>query len=213
MSSALHPERDLKLELRVTPPKSCEIHKLDGEIVSVNQHPTHGGFYCEIVYRTDEGDEKTFHTFKKAGCNCPANVFAEHGCVPTVTGVDRDSCLVTTFLSSREQATDLLEELSDHTENLAVRRISDNGIKNPSDVVDYQSRTIDLSELTEKQKEAIQRVSDAGYYEQPRETTLSEVASELDITQSALSQRLRAGENKLFQQLFAGEGGEKTDGR
>ncbi|QLH83507.1 helix-turn-helix domain-containing protein [Halosimplex pelagicum] len=51
--------------------------------------------------------------------------------------------------------------------------------------------------LTEKQHEALNTAWELGYFEEPREATLAEVAAELDITRQSLSQRLRRGHHAL----------------
>lgn len=52
--------------------------------------------------------------------------------------------------------------------------------------------------LTEKQQEALVAAWDAGYFETPRKTTLSEIADDLGITQQSLSNRLRRGHQMLI---------------
>lgn len=47
--------------------------------------------------------------------------------------------------------------------------------------------------LTDPQREALLAALDAGYYEVPREITLRELADRFDISDTALSQRLRRG--------------------
>lgn len=56
---------------------------------------------------------------------------------------------------------------------------------------------IDVGAITPKQWEALALAHDVGYYESPRRTDLSGVAAELDISKSAVSQRLRAAERRL----------------
>ncbi|WP_135363384.1 helix-turn-helix domain-containing protein [Halosimplex halophilum] len=51
--------------------------------------------------------------------------------------------------------------------------------------------------LTAKQYEALNTAWELGYFEDPRETTLDEVADELGITRQSLSQRLRRGHHAL----------------
>jgi len=57
-------------------------------------------------------------------------------------------------------------------------------------------------ELTEKQREALILAFERGYFESPRETTLQEVADELDITQQSLSSRLRRGNRRLIEEAL-----------
>lgn len=47
--------------------------------------------------------------------------------------------------------------------------------------------------LTPEQREVLVQAADAGYFEVPRETTLTDLGEELNISDSAASQRLRRG--------------------
>lgn len=53
--------------------------------------------------------------------------------------------------------------------------------------------------LTEQQRVAIARAVEAGYFEVPRRTTLKQLAADLDISDSAVSQRLRRGMLNVLQ--------------
>lgn len=53
-------------------------------------------------------------------------------------------------------------------------------------------------EMTDAQREALSLAFDRGYFETPRETTLSELADELGISQQAFSLRLRRGTRHLI---------------
>lgn len=57
---------------------------------------------------------------------------------------------------------------------------------------------IDLGVLTEKQRETLALAIDKGYYERPREADLTDLAGALDLSKSAVSQRLRTAERKLI---------------
>ena len=51
--------------------------------------------------------------------------------------------------------------------------------------------------LTAHQREALEAAIDAGYYEQPRDTSLTDLAAELDVAKSTLSGVLRRAEAAL----------------
>lgn len=53
--------------------------------------------------------------------------------------------------------------------------------------------------VTEHQREALLAALDEGYFDVPRETTLSTIAATLDISDQALSARLRRGQANLLQ--------------
>lgn len=52
--------------------------------------------------------------------------------------------------------------------------------------------------ITDRQQEALLAALEAGYFDVPRNTTLSEVAEKLDISDQALSARLRRGQANLL---------------
>ena len=60
-------------------------------------------------------------------------------------------------------------------------------------------------QLTEQQREALVVALDHGYFEVPRETTLVELAEELNISDSAVSQRIRRGLTKILSNRLDGE--------
>jgi len=63
--------------------------------------------------------------------------------------------------------------------------------------------TLDLHEITEKQREAVAKAVSEGYYSTPRETSVDELADDFGISTSALSQRLKAVESKLATAAFS----------
>lgn len=58
---------------------------------------------------------------------------------------------------------------------------------------------VDLSDVTVKQWQALELAYERGYYDCPRKADLSELADELGISKSAVSQRLRAAEARLVE--------------
>ncbi|MFW6003694.1 MAG: helix-turn-helix domain-containing protein [Halanaeroarchaeum sp.] len=58
--------------------------------------------------------------------------------------------------------------------------------------------------LTDTQREALVLAFERGYFDTPREASLSEIAAELDITQQSLSSRLRRGHRRLIAETLVG---------
>lgn len=56
----------------------------------------------------------------------------------------------------------------------------------------------DDSELTEAQHEALVLAFERGYFDSPRQSSLEEIAEELEISQQALSSRMRRGHRRLI---------------
>lgn len=75
-----------------------------------------------------------------------------------------------------------------------VLRLAD--LTDPPDVGGYQG-------LTPKQHEALSTAYAMGYFRQPRDVTLEEIATHLDISRQALSRRLRRGQQQVFASAFS----------
>ena len=60
------------------------------------------------------------------------------------------------------------------------------------------SARVDLGVLTDKQRRTLELALREGYYERPRESNLTDLAEQLDLSKSAVSQRLRTAERKLI---------------
>lgn len=67
-------------------------------------------------------------------------------------------------------------------------------------------------DLTPEQREALVLAVERGYFSVPGETTLDDLASELGISQQALSKRIRRGNEKILRTalLRSGENGDST---
>jgi predicted DNA binding protein len=67
---------------------------------------------------------------------------------------------------------------------------------------DTETATLDLKKLTEKQRETLEIALRTGYYEQPRGANLADLAAEIGVSKSAVSQRLRSAEAKIIKNAF-----------
>lgn len=83
--------------------------------------------------------------------------------------------------------------------SLALRRETD---RRAPMFTESQLREQLLSELTDRQLQALRMAQATGYFEQPREKTASELAEELNLSAATFGQHLRAAERKVFNQLF-----------
>jgi predicted DNA binding protein len=62
----------------------------------------------------------------------------------------------------------------------------------------------DPFDLTDEQREALELALERGYFEVPRRATLSDLAGDLDVSQQAVSERLRRGTQKVIRGLVDG---------
>ncbi|MFB6281890.1 MAG: helix-turn-helix domain-containing protein [Haloferacaceae archaeon] len=106
---------------------------------------------------------------------------------PPVTIVDGTASLEVT--ASRDRLSALADQLD--------------AVGMPFDVK-YVRQTVDAGELlTEGQREILTRAVDLGYYDTPRECTLTELADALGVAKSTASERLHRAEEKAIKSFVA----------
>ncbi|MUV90441.1 bacterio-opsin activator [Halapricum sp. CBA1109] len=67
---------------------------------------------------------------------------------------------------------------------------------------DVNSLSVDVSDVTEKQWEALEVAHELGHYSTQRGGNLTDIADALGISKSAASQRLRAAEGKIMSAIL-----------
>lgn len=180
----------------------------DGAIVNQQLKPddAESGFFdresgstsgeCHTVLRSDSpeanGDQ---YVVSKIAATCICPVFTSRDCVPTIKRVDGRRVTFSISFQDREELRGLIEDLRRVDASVSVDWLVSEG-ETPT------TAEIDVSEITTKQQEALETARALGYYDTPRQTDLSSIATELEISESAVSQRLNAAETKLVQSFL-----------
>lgn len=108
-------------------------------------------------------------------------------------GAHADGVRMSLSVSDAEAARDLLVCLGNSS-----------GISLSVDCVTQEGSSpcvITVDDLSEQQLETAELAVERGYYEKPREASLSELAEEFGVSKSAVSQRLSNVERKLVRSL------------
>lgn len=148
----------------------------------------------------EEGDESLFEFVVEGGC-IAVSIAEEGGNPRVVRGEDGDGSVVADF--PREEARSLVRTIVDEHEGV---HLSTEGISDDVDVLADLSRSelveIAHDTLTTKQRGALMTAFSEGFYEWPRETSLSELAAKLGTDEDALDERLHNCEQELLSVLF-----------
>ncbi|SNR32700.1 helix-turn-helix domain-containing protein [Halorubrum vacuolatum] len=153
-----------------------------------------GPFDCRATVETDRGVEFRGRR-TDAGCICP--VFRSHDCVPSIEGVRRDEFVVSLTIPHREQLPAIVDALRDRGATVELRRIARIDGEGPTDRV-----TVEVDNITEKQRQALRVAVEEGYYQRPRGADLADIAERLGISRSAASQRLTGLEATLVEAVY-----------
>ena len=194
-------ERHIQATFDLQPGDCCPLTNVQSEITRVMVEKENGTCRCDLVLNVQVGDEVgTMVAQVSSGIEeCAGMVFDEYGCVPEVTGVTESTVTVRTFLDEDVDLQSLIDDLSAVCESVTLKRVTTNFDKSVGRIV----RDVDLTDVTAKQREAIEAAIKQGYYRRPREVSLSELATEFGISEQALAQRLSRAEQKVMEQLVS----------
>lgn len=211
--------RGTRVVLELSPDGDCFMDHLEGTIVDIQADYSDGVCRCDVtvcgedcdcqggsecdcnVGGGDDGGCEVVHKTAPVCDCCPGVIFADYGCVPRILSRKEDSFVIATYVSSVEVVSELVSELRGVCSRVEVQSLVNTDACEGSS----ETREVDLSPLTPKQREAVARAVEAGYYDRPQTVSLEELADEFDISRSAFSQRLGRAERHLLGQIFARE--------
>lgn len=161
------------------------------------------GTHCHsTITFGDEGDGEEHVSLYTAdvtdGCTC-ATVCGP-GLTPVNLAIEDGSLVVRAYVDSRDRLRRVIDTLRDSEDEWRLRRLTTPD-RNTSVEAGLATQLFEDLAITEKQREAIRTAVEMGYYAEPRDATLGDLAARLGVSRSALSQRLTAVESKLVESL------------
>lgn len=199
----------LRVTLLVTLPPDANCSVLDSGpsgTVSMHEAPKPGGprggdRTCAAEVTADgDGAPRLLEGNVTDNCVCP--VFSERECIASIEGFEGRTLVVSVAVSDREELSSVVAGLRDRGSTVRLKRIS-----TPSVDTGRRMLELDADAVTDKQRQAVRAAIEAGYYETPREADLADLADALEVSKSAVSQRLTAVESKLVAELVEAEDG------
>lgn len=138
-------------------------------------------------------DELDTRTLYRAEWNLDADTFlramVEHDAVLQEAGGDADTWEFQLRFPDSHVLSEFHSACREAGVDLTVERLY-----NP-----IEPSIVDTRQMTEPQRDLIERAYDAGYFEVPRRTTLAELAEELGISDQSVNERLRRGLSALIE--------------
>lgn len=160
-------------------------------------------FLVDADHVPDDGDcEPIFSYGTKHLCRashdgevtCPCECLGLFGC-PVDRYVARDGELTLVFHAADfQQLQDVIAELRDRFPGVDIKRL----VGSPTQGTPRDAVFVDRSKLTDRQYEVLQTAYEMGYYERPRRSNATEIAAELGIDPSTLTEHLAAAQTKLL---------------
>lgn len=186
---------EIHASFEILPKEGCVLASLQEDAEVIQHYFTDTN--CEVLLERagDSTDIVRGETIDTAVC--PLLTMSDYGASSVVKEVTDDGYVVDAYLSDAEDLWPLIDDLRRVTDDLTVRRIVDL----EEEDVSPTASSIDLCELTAKQRTALAAAVREGYFERPRQTSQAELAEQFDISKQAMARRLARAERAIFEQL------------
>ena len=152
---------------------------------------------CSSVECDDSRDQAVVRITSDCQEACICSTFGRHGCTPQIEGYVDNHLVITTTFSDRDRFRELVSELREMAPSVQVDTLRET----TPDRRHSLSTAIDVSVLTETQREFLKLALEEGYFESPRQISQAELAEDLGISPSMVSRRVRSIEQRLFFQI------------
>lgn len=171
---------------------SCPIAEIDSEVKGVQFNAIDDECRVDLTLADGRVIRATDELSKK---ECICSIFQELDCVPHFNEIEDGTIQISTYLEEHSAVRDLIQQL--RTVAATVRLVRLTAI---ADETGRRTVLLDLDVLTEKQREALELAVGRGYYKD-NDIDLQSLATELDISAAALSQRLKRAEANIVSEL------------
>jgi predicted DNA binding protein len=158
------------------------------------------GTQCHATIRFADESTPTEVMTTPIDDTCTCNVVFNQGITPSDLLIEDGALIINAFVDSRDTLLALSDRLRESEDEWHLRRLQSVSERSESETDETGQFLEDIS-LTDKQREIVHVAVSKGYYANPREASLSDLAEEVGVTRSALSQRLNAVEAKLIETL------------
>lgn len=129
---------------------------------------------------------------------CPCECLGQFGC-PVHRYVAADGDLTLVFHTEDfEQLQDVMAAFRDRFPDIDVQRL----LQPPLEGMPHEQVFINRGKLTDRQHEVLQTAFTMGYFERPKRANATEIATELGISQSTVTQHLVTAQRKILEDVF-----------
>ncbi len=196
-ASSKSEERELRIVLEIERSGPCCMDEFADQVVDVDVRLDETSCNVDATVKDSETDTLRTMFFSEELCShCPGKIFSKYDCLPRYRRIDKGSFLMETYASSTDTVSDIVSEVRSISDNVSVKSIV------PTDDSDGgEIEIVDVTEMTHKQRRALRYAKEGGYYDPDKKISLGELAEQMEVSTSALSQLLQRAEANVVRQL------------
>lgn len=184
--------RDLYAEFCLTVERGCPVTALQTDITEMRVQISDGICHADLVIGGE--DRHVEHVHVPVERECVGTVFDDFDCVPHIRAVSDSTLVMAVFLPDVGTLPGLVAALGEVCENIYIIRFV------AMDREGTPPRLFETASLTEKECEALQLAVDIGYFDH-NGVSLAEIADALDISEGAVSRRIKSAKATILAQL------------
>lgn len=144
------------------------------------------------------GSTHRYRMTHEGDVSCPCECLGLFGC-PVTRYVAQEGTLTIVFhAAGYDQLQEVIGELRERFPEISIKRL----VRSPAGDHSSDDVLVDRNKLTSRQLEVLETAYEMGYFERPRRTNATEIATELDINPSTFREHLVAAESKIFEDLL-----------
>lgn len=206
----------IRATVKFTDPDGCPIARrsesatgaIDQTSTSVALQGAAGSVTEFLVPGDDDGEDAVFsygtatvfRTVHEGDVTCPCECLGQFGC-PVHRYVADDGDLTLVFHAADfGQLQEAMGELGERFEDVDVQRLLHPPLEGPPEERVFVNR----GKLTDRQREVLETAYRMGYFERPKRANATEIAAELDITQSTFTEHLVTAQRKILEDVLEG---------
>ncbi len=192
-------ERYPDLTIREWPLSDCQVLEITTETTPTDELLNEINEIGTVLY--ESADDSGYHVVTQS-CLCSLedsviDRFEDHNCLyqsPTIYRQGWEHYTVVAF--DGEDVRELLESLRSDREIELLSKTSISETQIPHSMLAPANQLFE--NITDRQLAALQLALESGYYEQPRKTSLRDLAEQTAVARSTYEEHLRKAENKLL---------------
>lgn len=148
--------------------------------------------------KTFEYDSSTVYKFKReGGKSCVCESIEATGYPVSEVRSEEGSLVVTFHIPDADALREIVGDLRDEFGGVTVRELTGDGATGES-----LPAIVDTSVLTERQREVLETAHDMGYFDSPRRTNATELADEMGISLSTVTEHLTVAQRKILDEIL-----------
>jgi predicted DNA binding protein len=144
------------------------------------------------------GESRLYRLTHEGAAHCPCERLGAFGCPIERYAASEGTLTIVFHAADYDQLQAAIADLRERFPDVDIRRL----IRSPTEGTAEDNVFVNRNRLTDRQLEVLRTAYRRGYFERPRRVNATEIAAELGISPSTVTEHLAAAQSKLLEDIF-----------